>query len=212
MRRYRGDASCPLACSSRLMPSSAPILDSKRLALRPLRAADVPRVVEFAKYNKEHFANSGPLPPSGYYSEQFWEEKAAELDEAEHHGISLHRLLYLRDSSDLRVVGKCAFSAIQRGPMQAAFLGYGLDQRFVGQGYMEEALRAIIPYVCGPLNLHRIMANYMPSNARSGAVLKRLGFEEEGLARNYLRINGQWRDHVLTSLTNENWVEPTCVD
>ena len=45
----------------------------------------------------------------------------------------------------------------------------------------------------GPQNLHRIMANYMPSNARSGSLLRRLGFREEGLAKDYLRINGRWR-------------------
>ena len=49
------------------------------------------------------------------------------------------------------------------------------------------------------------MANYMPDNLRSAALLKRLGFEVEGLAKNYLYINGQWRDHVLTSLTNADW-------
>ncbi|MBE9234176.1 30S ribosomal protein S5 alanine N-acetyltransferase, partial [Cuspidothrix issatschenkoi LEGE 03284] len=48
-------------------------------------------------------------------------------------------------------------------------------------------------------------ANYMPHNRRSAKVLKRLGFVVEGYATDYLMINGQWEDHILTSLTNPHW-------
>lgn len=54
-------------------------------------------------------------------------------------------------------------------------------------------------------HIHRIMANYMPHNKRSGALLARLGFEKEGYAKDYLLIDGQWRDHVLTALTTPLW-------
>ena len=53
--------------------------------------------------------------------------------------------------------------------------------------------------------MHRIMANYMPHNMRSGNLLAKLGFEREGYARQYLQINGEWRDHVLTALTDNSW-------
>jgi ribosomal-protein-alanine N-acetyltransferase len=42
----------------------------------------------------------------------------------------------------------------------------------------------------------------MPANTRSAALLQRLGFEREGFARSYLRINGRWEDMVLNSLVN----------
>ena len=48
------------------------------------------------------------------------------------------------------------------------------------------------------------MANYIPHNERSGRLLRRLGFMVEGYARDYLFINGAWRDHILTALTNPN--------
>jgi ribosomal-protein-alanine N-acetyltransferase len=77
---------------------------------------------------------------------------------------------------------------------------------------MSEALRAANAYVFGPMRLHRIMANHRPENARSAKLLERLGFVREGLARDYLFIDGAWRDHVLMSLTNPAfdpaWVEP----
>jgi len=65
---------------------------------------------------------------------------------------------------------------------------------------MMEALRGTIPVAADRLSLHRIMAGYVPDNARSARLLQRLGFEVEGYARDYLWINGAWRDHVQTAL------------
>jgi ribosomal-protein-alanine N-acetyltransferase len=67
---------------------------------------------------------------------------------------------------------------------------------------MSEALERAIRYLFDDLLLHRIEANHMPSNTRSAKLLARLGFEREGYARDYLFIDGAFRDHVLTSLTN----------
>ena len=50
--------------------------------------------------------------------------------------------------------------------------------------------------------MHRVMASYIPVNERSGRLLKKLGFIVEGYARDYIYINGSWRDHILTSLVN----------
>ena len=66
-------------------------------------------------------------------------------------------------------------------------------------------MRGIIAFAFGPLNLHRIRACYLPTNARSGAVLRRLGFVVEGYARDYLLIDGRWQDQILTSLINPDW-------
>jgi [ribosomal protein S5]-alanine N-acetyltransferase len=67
---------------------------------------------------------------------------------------------------------------------------------------MFEALTAAIAFAFDVLRLHRIMANYIPGNERSGKLLRRLGFNMEGYARDYLLIDGEWRDHILTALTN----------
>ena len=83
--------------------------------------------------------------------------------------------------------------------------GRALAERAQGNGYMHEALQATNAYVFKELNMHRVMANFMPHNTRSNAVLRRLGFTIEGYARDYLFVNGAWRDHVLTSLTNPDW-------
>jgi ribosomal-protein-alanine N-acetyltransferase len=67
---------------------------------------------------------------------------------------------------------------------------------------MREALQATIEYVFDVMRLHRVQANYVPENRRSAALLEHLGFVREGLARDYLFINGAWRDHVLTARLN----------
>jgi ribosomal-protein-alanine N-acetyltransferase len=67
---------------------------------------------------------------------------------------------------------------------------------------MRECLVAATHFMFAEHGLHRIMANHRPENARSARLLNGLGFEREGMARAYLKINGAWTDHVLTSLIN----------
>ncbi len=100
------------------------------------------------------------------------------------------------------VVGAAQLSNIVRGAMWGCTLGYALDHEHVGRGWMTEALRAVTEHAFVVLHLNRVMANYMPNNERSAAVLERVGFVREGLARGYLYIDGAWRDHVLTALRN----------
>ena len=116
--------------------------------------------------------------------------------------LSLRLALFRRGDPEGPVLGHVNFSQIVRGAAQSCFLGYSLDRRCVGRGIMTEALGAAIPLVFGQLKLHRIQANYVPTNERSGRVLRRLGFVVEGYARDYLFIGGAWRDHVLTARTN----------
>lgn len=108
------------------------------------------------------------------------------------------------------MVGQVTLSDVVRGVFQACYLGYSLAAGAQGKGVMTEALRAVIAFAFDDLRLHRIMANYMPRNARSAAVLERLGFTIEGRAKDYLFIAGAWEDHVLTSLRNPafTWNDP----
>src|ERR1019366_4312125 len=71
--------------------------------------------------------------------------------------------------------------------------------------YMTAALRVLLPSLFGELNLHRIEAACIPSNAPSIRVLEKCGFNREGLARRYLCINGVWQDHLLFGLLHEDF-------
>ena len=114
--------------------------------------------------------------------------------------------------ADGPILGTCNYTNIVRGPFQACHLGYQIARADEGHGLMSEALRATNAFAFDVLRLHRIMANYRPENARSARLLERLGFVREGLAREYLFIDGAWRDHVLTALVHPayepRWIEP----
>ena len=86
-------------------------------------------------------------------------------------------------------------------------MGYWTGKRHAGQGYMGEALKAIIPFVFESLELRRLEAACLPNNEASKAVLRHTGFTQEGYAREYLRINGVWTDHLLFALLASDVVE-----
>jgi ribosomal-protein-alanine N-acetyltransferase len=112
--------------------------------------------------------------------------------------------LWLREKAQPeRIVGSMGFSQIFRGPFCNCVLGYQIDQALEGRGLMSEALRQGIKYMFAEQKLHRINANYRPENVRSGRLLARLGFHTDGFAQRYLFIDGEWRDHIQTSLIND---------
>ncbi len=121
-------------------------------------------------------------------------------------GRAIRFLMISREDPEGEIIGFCNFSQIFRVPFQACYLGYQLDVAHEGKGLMLEAIQKAVKYMFEEQNLYRIMANYMPSNTRSPKLLQNLGFMIEGMAKNYLLINGQWEDHVLTSLTNHQWI------
>jgi ribosomal-protein-alanine N-acetyltransferase len=166
---------------------------------------DAPRMLGFASENREHLDRWDPARPDGYFTLEFWRNALDSWVQKFENGTALRLTLMDRTDPSGRIHGHCSFTEVVRGPFQAAFLGYSLDHRSVGQGLMFEALTAAIRYAFEEMNLHRLMANYQPTNERSGRLLRRLGFTVEGYARDYLLIAGEWRDHVLTSLINHEW-------
>ncbi|MDB5361295.1 MAG: rimJ1 [Rhodospirillales bacterium] len=176
------------------------------LTLAPLEAA--PRVVAYQRENWDHVARwSGPRG-SEELSVAAWRRRLEQFAADERAGTALRFMLFPERNLGGPVLGVVNFTQIFRGPFQACYLGYALDYRLEGRGLMREALEAAIRHVFEALKLHRIMLNYMPSNERSAGLARRLGFAPEGIARDYLYIDGAWRDHVLTALSNPSAPKP----
>jgi ribosomal-protein-alanine N-acetyltransferase len=114
------------------------------------------------------------------------------------------RFLIIERSSG-RIAGQVSINQIFRGPFNNALLGYWLGEGWTGKGYMTEALALAVEHAFGTLGLHRVEANIIPSNAPSMALVKRLGFRREGVAKRYLQIAGKYQDHVHWALTSEEW-------
>jgi len=106
--------------------------------------------------------------------------------------------------ADDRLIGGVNLNNVRRGVAQAANLGYWMGEPHAHQGYMTDALRALLPHAFQGLGLHRIDAACIPDNRPSRQLLANFGFREIGQARGYLKINGEWRDHLLTSALLED--------
>ena len=105
---------------------------------------------------------------------------------------------------DNLLMGGCTLSNVRRGVTQSAAIGYWLGERYTRHGHMFSALNAMLPFVFEVLGLHRLEAACIPQNEPSRALLLKVGFREEGRARRYLQINGEWQDHILFALLEDD--------
>jgi [ribosomal protein S5]-alanine N-acetyltransferase len=94
-------------------------------------------------------------------------------------------------------VGFVGLSNVVRGPLQSAILSYWVDRDHNGKGLCTRAVAEVLAYAFGELGLHRVEAGTLVDNRASQRVLEKNGFERYGLARRFLFIAGEWRDHVL---------------
>lgn len=176
-------------------------ISTARLKLVPACEQFVRELREYFTENRAHLQPWEPLRSESFFETESVAQRLSAMACNNVSGHAVHLLLISPETGEM--VGECHFTNIVRGSFQACHLGFSLARRFERRGLMREALTPAIAYIFDEIGLHRVMANFMPENVRSAQLLERLGFEREGLARSYLRINGVWADHVLTSLVNE---------
>jgi len=107
------------------------------------------------------------------------------------------------------IVGRVALSTVVRGAWQNANLGYFVDQARNARGYATFAVREALAFAFGWADLHRVQAAAMPRNAGSIRVLEKNGFRQEGMALEYLQIDGRWEDHLIHAITRDEWSRRT---
>lgn len=99
-----------------------------------------------------------------------------------------------------RLVGGVTLSNLRRGVAETGTLGYWIGQPYAGRGHATAGVRAVSRHAFEGLRLHRLEAACLPANIASRRVLEKTGFRKEGEARAYLKINGEWADHLLFGL------------
>jgi [ribosomal protein S5]-alanine N-acetyltransferase len=104
-----------------------------------------------------------------------------------------------------RLVGGVGLSNLRRGVAESASLGYWVGEPWARRGYMTAALPLVLDFAFGRLRLHRVEAACLPTNVPSRSLLARVGFHEEGHARQYLCIDGKWQDHALFGILRSDW-------
>ncbi len=170
-------------------------LDGERIFLRPMRGKDWRQWSRLRFDSRDFLLPWEPTwPPDaltrGAYRRRV---KAQNFDSRHGAGYTLHLFRH----QDLALIGAITLGQIRRGVAQTATLGYWIGEAYARQGYMTEALGLMLQFAFRELGLHRVEAACLPSNEASQRLLRRVGFREEGLARAYLRIAGEWRDHLL---------------
>ena len=175
-------------------------LYSDRTVLEVLGKHDSRLMLNYCFKNRRHLEPWEPERNKSHLTEKNFERIGAENHRLMEARSAFKFSALTKDRSE--IVGVCNFTNIIYGPFQACNLGYSIAEKHQGTGLMTEILTVGLEYIFSELNLHRVMANYIPSNERSEKILLRLGFEKEGLAKSYLKIAGRWQDHVLTSKLN----------
>ncbi len=191
------------SCKTRVVATFRPFATERTWLVMP-PPAESDAVLRYFERNRAHLEPWEPARPDTFYTQRFWRDRLIANRRELEQGAAMRLFAVSRGLPPQhpdRVIASCNFSNVVGGAFQACTLGYGLDHAQVGRGLMEEILRAAIPVAFETFRLHRIQANYQPVNERSGRLLRRLGFTVEGYARDYLQIAGEWRDHVLTSIT-----------
>ncbi|WP_424987763.1 GNAT family N-acetyltransferase [Microbulbifer sp. S227A] len=170
-------------------------LETERLTLRPPVHADFRDWADMRAASREFLVPWEPswatdhLSRKGFTNRVYWAQRSIG------NGSAVPLFLFRRD--DQRLVGAITLDNIRRGPAQAGTLGYWTGAPFARQGYMREAIGAVVHYAFSQLDLSRIEAACLPENAASRGLLENSGFKYEGVAQSYLQINGRWRTHVL---------------
>ena len=180
--------------------ATGPVLRGQGVLLRPPRPSDYAEWAELRGGSRDYL--------------QPWEPAWAEDDLTR--GAFRRRLgvyaremelgtawpLFVFDPDEERLMGAITLSNIRRGVAETGTLGYWIGQPYIRRGYATAAVRAMCAFGFDRLRLHRIEAACLPANTASRGVLENCGFEHEGQARAYLKINGVWRDHLLFGLVH----------
>ena len=177
-----------------------PEFTTENLIVSVLTPDDYELLAKYERDNRSYLSQWEPIRSAEYFSLEETQKRLKLNFQDFKLGSSISLVGF--DKSKSEIIGLCSFSNIVHGVFQACNLGYSISAKKQGKGLMFEMLHASIQYVFTEYNLHRIMANYIPSNTRSEKLLDRLGFKKEGLAKSYLKISGSWQDHVLTSKIN----------
>ena len=153
---------------------------------------------EWAKLRHESKAFLSPWEPiwaadhlsrASFTNRVYWSQRAVK------NGNAVPLFVFHKEAGQL--VGAITLDNIRRGPSQMGTIGYWVGQQYARQGFMSEAIIAMVAHAFGALDLSRVESACLPDNVASRGVLEKAGFKYEGVAQSYIQINGRWRNHVL---------------
>jgi len=179
------------------------LLKTERLLLLRLEEDAAESILNFYIQNKSFLEPYEPAKLPSFYTLDYHKKSILAELVKETHGRSVRFLIYKIVEPNY-LIGMVTLNEIIRGCFQSCFIGYKIDESHQNQGYMTEAVSAIVSYGFNKMKLHRIEANIMPKNKGSIRVVEKLGFINEGLSKSYLKINNVWQDHIhMVKINND---------
>ena len=180
---------------STAIPDVPSTVAGSRVMLRAPQLSDYVAWAELRAMSRQHLVPWEPAWPRDDLTRASFKRRVRHYQREVRNDLGYAFLIF--ETTAEKLVGGIALSGVERGVSQKATLGYWLGVPHTGRHYMTDAVSAILTFSFEALRLHRIEAASQPDNVASIRVLERTGFEREGYAREYLKINGEWRDHVL---------------
>lgn len=171
--------------------------------LRTFYEGDARQLASLLARNKYFWSTFEPLHREDFYTEEAQYKKIIE-------GLQMMAMrreftfgVFTQDGREL--IGHISLYAIKRLPYSSAFVGYAMDERYIGKGIATEAVKLVVQFAFETLNLHRVEAFIAPENKSSIRVVEKIGFQQEGLMRELLYINGKWVDHYMYALLKHEY-------
>ena len=170
-------------------------IEAERLTLRPPLHSDFRAWAALRVESRDFLVPWEPTWASDHLSRKAFTNRVYWAQRSITNGTAMPLFMFRR--SDEALVGAITLDHIKRGPAQSGITGYWIGQPYARQGFMREAIEAVVHHAFTVLDLSRIEAGCLPENTASRRLLEQCGYKYEGVAQSYLQINGRWRNHVL---------------
>lgn len=161
--------------------------------VRPIEPADAERLGDLLARNRAWLAPWDPVRPETFFTVDGQRAEIQSAIRRRQQGVMMPLVI----TTDGVVVGRINLNSIVMGAFCSATLGYWVSEDAAGNGAATAAVGLATRMAFDRLGLHRVEAGTLPHNERSQRVLANNGFERYGYAPRYLRIAGEWQDHVL---------------
>lgn len=167
-------------------------IESPRFTIGLLTPEHAQDLLDYNIRNKKHLESFEPIRDNSFYTYQVQRSILNDSYRQFLNGTAVDFGMFKGD----KLIGKLRLSNIVYGIFKSGILGYSIDKDEQGQGYMKEAVNLVVKYAFEELEMHRIEASALVDNERSKGVLTSCGFKELGINKDYLFINGGWKDHI----------------
>jgi ribosomal-protein-alanine N-acetyltransferase len=168
--------------------------------LRLVHPSDAAELADFHTRNREPAAEFEAVRPAEFFTFAGQQNQIQSALDLHSQDRAFPCLICFNETG--KIVGRANLSNIVRGVFQNANLGYIIDHAHNGRGIATKAVGLLVNYAFTGLNLHRLEAATLLHNYGSQRVLEKNGFRREGLAKDYLFINGKWQDHFIFARTS----------